>query len=115
LEDAIQDALSEAASLGILGKDVTPYVLQAVAKMAGGSNLVSNIALIRHNATVGADIAIAIAAEAVRISAQSPFYTISGSSSSSSSSVSKITTTRDKIMKKIGRYCDGRCRCRYCS
>jgi pseudouridine-5'-phosphate glycosidase/sugar/nucleoside kinase (ribokinase family) len=100
VEDAIQDALSEAASLGIIGKDVTPYVLQAVAKKTGGSSLVSNIALIRHNASVGADVAIAIAAEAVRNSAQSTFYTISGSSSSSSSNVSKIMTTSDKIMKK---------------
>ena len=62
VEDAIQDALTRAASLGIQGKDVTPFVLQAVAQQTGGESLTSNIALIRRNASVGADIAIEIAA-----------------------------------------------------
>lgn len=97
VEDAIQEALSEAASLGIQGKDVTPYVLQAVAKKTGGSSLVSNIALIRHNANVGADIAIAISAEAEKNSTQSHAYTISRSSSST---VSKIATSEGHIIQQ---------------
>ena len=64
VEEAIQLALTEVTKLGVVGREVTPYVLQAVAEKTGGSSLTSNIALVKHNASVGADIAVEIAAEA---------------------------------------------------
>jgi pseudouridine-5'-phosphate glycosidase len=60
VERAIQAALHEAQERGIRGQDVTPFVLKAVAAETEGDSLRSNMALVRRNARVGADIAIAI-------------------------------------------------------
>lgn len=61
VERAIQAALVEAKEKNIAGQDVTPFILKAVAAKTGGDSLRSNMALVRQNAEVGADIAIAIA------------------------------------------------------
>ena len=61
VEGAIQRALAEAASRGIEGRAVTPFVLQRVAERTGGDSLRSNMALVKNNARVGADVAVAIA------------------------------------------------------
>lgn len=61
VEKAIQSALSEAHELGISGQAVTPYILKAVAEKTGGDSLRSNMALVKQNAEVGAEIALAIA------------------------------------------------------
>ncbi|XP_049887335.1 uncharacterized protein LOC126381856 [Pectinophora gossypiella] len=58
IEGAIASALKEANAQGISGKEVTPFILAAVAKITGGASLDSNIALIKNNARVGADIAV---------------------------------------------------------
>ncbi|XP_013144427.1 PREDICTED: pseudouridine-metabolizing bifunctional protein C1861.05 [Papilio polytes] len=58
IEDAIQCALKDAKKKGIKGKEVTPYILAAVSKATGGASLSTNIALIKNNAKVGADIAV---------------------------------------------------------
>jgi len=63
VEGAIQDALKEADSAGIDGRDVTPFILKRVAEMTCGDSLRSNMALVKNNARVGADIAVAIAEE----------------------------------------------------
>ena len=60
VEKAIQVALKEAEKLNIRGRDVTPYILKEVAATTGGDSLKSNMALVRQNARVGAEIAIAI-------------------------------------------------------
>lgn len=60
VENAIQSALKEADAAGIEGRDVTPFILKRVAEMTGGDSLRSNIALVKNNARVGADIAVAI-------------------------------------------------------
>ena len=60
VETAIQAALIEAENLNIRGGDVTPYILKEVAEKTGGDSLKSNMALVRQNAKVGAEIAIAI-------------------------------------------------------
>jgi pseudouridine-5'-phosphate glycosidase len=60
VERAIQTALAEAERSNVRGQDVTPYILKAVAEKTGGDSLRSNMALVRNNAVVGADIAIAI-------------------------------------------------------
>ncbi len=61
VEDAIKETLEEADRLGIQGRDVTPFVLQKVSERTDGDSLRSNTALVKRNADVGADIAIAIA------------------------------------------------------
>ncbi|KAJ8734797.1 hypothetical protein PYW08_014047 [Mythimna loreyi] len=58
IEEAITRALKEAKQKGIFGKEVTPFILAAVAKATGGASLNANIALIKNNARVGADIAV---------------------------------------------------------
>lgn len=53
-------ALAEAAAQGIAGKAVTPYLLARIKDLTGGRSLATNIALIRHNAVVGAQLARAL-------------------------------------------------------
>ena len=60
VEDAIQDALKEADERGIVGNDITPFILKTVADMTKGDSLRSNMSLVKSNAAVGADIACAI-------------------------------------------------------
>lgn len=60
VERAIQEAFLEAEEIGIRGQAVTPFILKTVAQKTGGDSLRSNMALVRQNARVGADIAIAI-------------------------------------------------------
>ncbi|XP_071455795.1 pseudouridine-5'-phosphate glycosidase-like [Hetaerina americana] len=57
IESIIQETLKEVEEKGIRGKDVTPYVLKEVATKTDGKSLTANIALIQHNAMVGAQIA----------------------------------------------------------
>ena len=59
--DAItQQALADADAQGITGKAVTPFLLSRIQALTGGRSLASNIALVRHNAEVGARLAIAL-------------------------------------------------------
>jgi pseudouridine-5'-phosphate glycosidase len=60
VEAAIQAALIEAEKLEIRGRDVTPFILKDVAEKTEGDSLKSNMALVRQNAKVGAEIAMAI-------------------------------------------------------
>ena len=62
VEEATQAALREAQARGIAGAAVTPFLLQRVQQLTGGASLAANIALIKHNAAVGAGIAVALAA-----------------------------------------------------
>jgi pseudouridine-5'-phosphate glycosidase len=63
IEAGIATAVAEAAAGGISGKAVTPFLLARVAALTGGRSVAANIALIRHNATVAAAIAAALAAQ----------------------------------------------------
>uniref|UniRef100_A0A8C3MZ66 Carbohydrate kinase PfkB domain-containing protein n=1 Tax=Geospiza parvula TaxID=87175 RepID=A0A8C3MZ66_GEOPR len=60
IEEAIQQALSQARSKGITGKDVTPFLLQKLTELTDGKSLDSNLALIQNNARVGSCIAVAL-------------------------------------------------------
>ncbi|XP_053889809.1 uncharacterized protein LOC128840168 isoform X3 [Malaclemys terrapin pileata] len=60
IEAAIQEALSNARSKGITGKELTPFMLQKVNELTSGKSLDSNIALIQNNARVGSRIAVAL-------------------------------------------------------
>ena len=54
----IDQALEEAKENNITGKNVTPFVLGKVKELTEGTSLIANIALVKHNAEVGAQIAV---------------------------------------------------------
>ncbi|MUV37902.1 Pseudouridylate synthase [Lentibacillus sp. JNUCC-1] len=58
ITDVINRALQEAHANGIIGKDVTPFLLTKVKDLTDGKSLEANIALVKHNATVGAQLAV---------------------------------------------------------
>ncbi|MFG6439844.1 pseudouridine-5'-phosphate glycosidase [Roseateles sp. LKC17W] len=59
--DAITaQALAEANVQGITGKAITPFLLARIKALTGGRSLATNIALVKHNAVVGARLAIAL-------------------------------------------------------
>lgn len=60
IDTAIQSALKEMNAEGIKGNKVTPYLLAKVKELTGGDSLEANIALIKNNAKVGAQIACSL-------------------------------------------------------
>jgi pseudouridine-5'-phosphate glycosidase len=62
VDRAIRAALARADAEGIRGKQVTPFLLGAVAEGTGGRSLETNVALLRNNARVGALVAAAVCA-----------------------------------------------------
>jgi len=59
MEVHIQKALNAAKEKKITGKDVTPFLLQYISQHTKGESLEANIALIKNNAKVGAELAVA--------------------------------------------------------
>ena len=55
----IATALAEAAAQGIAAKSVTPFLLQRIFELTAGRSLNANIALVRNNARLAAEIALA--------------------------------------------------------
>ncbi len=53
----IDNAIEEMESLGIKGKDETPFLLSKIVELTGGKSLETNIKLILNNAKLGAEIA----------------------------------------------------------
>jgi pseudouridylate synthase len=62
MEIHIQSALNAAAAKNIIGKEITPFILKYIAQNSLGESLETNIALIKHNAKVGAEVAVAYVA-----------------------------------------------------
>ncbi len=62
IEPVVAAALARAASEGVRGKDVTPFLLAEIARVTEGRSLQANIALVKNNARVAAEIALAYAA-----------------------------------------------------
>jgi pseudouridylate synthase len=58
MEIYIQQALNAAKEKMVQGKEVTPFLLKYIADHTNGESLEANIALIKHNAKVGAEIAV---------------------------------------------------------
>jgi len=58
MEAHIQAALAAAEQQGIKGKEVTPFLLRYLAVRTGGESLEANIALVKNNAKIGAQIAV---------------------------------------------------------
>lgn len=62
IDGITQQALADAQAQGIAGKAVTPFLLARIKALTGGRSLATNIALVKHNAEVGARLALALAA-----------------------------------------------------
>jgi pseudouridine-5'-phosphate glycosidase len=62
IADAMDGALDKAASTGILGAAVTPFVLGEISLALEGRNIPANIALSENNARVAGEVAVALAA-----------------------------------------------------
>ena len=60
IDAIITQALSEAASQNVTGKKVTPFLLGRIKELTGGRSLATNIALVKHNALIGARLAVAL-------------------------------------------------------
>ena len=60
IEQAIATALAAAQAQHIIGAAVTPFLLQQVAAHTGGTSLQANLALLRNNAAVAAQVAAAL-------------------------------------------------------
>lgn len=59
IEVYIGKALKAAKEKKIIGKNITPFLLQYISEHTKGESLETNIALIKHNAKVGAMISVA--------------------------------------------------------
>jgi len=57
----IDQALADMETRGIGGKDATPYLLGRIVEITQGASLKANVALVRNNAVLGAEIATAYA------------------------------------------------------
>lgn len=61
IEGVIARAVTDAEEKGIHGKEVTPYLLSRIVELTGGESLEANVALVKNNARLAAEIAVALA------------------------------------------------------
>ena len=59
IDDIIEEAVKEAETQGISGKDSTPFLLSKIVEKSEGKSLNTNIKLVENNAVLGAKIAVA--------------------------------------------------------
>lgn len=62
IQQAIQESLREADAQGVVGAEVTPFLLESIRSKTGGKSLAANIQLVKNNAAVGSQIAAALSA-----------------------------------------------------
>ncbi|MBU3739596.1 MAG: pseudouridine-5'-phosphate glycosidase [Rhodoferax sp.] len=62
IDRAIEQALADARARGVTGKETTPFLLERVNAITGGSSLAANIELVLNNARLASAIAVALAA-----------------------------------------------------
>jgi pseudouridine-5'-phosphate glycosidase len=60
VEAHLEHAMAAADAEGISGKDLTPFLLSRLSKLSNGATLRANLALLRQNARVAAQIAWAM-------------------------------------------------------
>ena len=60
IDAIIAQALQEAEQQNVSGKSVTPFLLARIKELTEGRSLATNIALVKHNALVGARLAVAL-------------------------------------------------------
>lgn len=61
IEQAVEQAVSEAEAKGVTGKQSTPFLLARVTELTGGDSLATNIRLVENNARLAALIAREVA------------------------------------------------------
>ncbi len=61
IDAAIEQALSDAQTQGISGKQTTPFLLERVNALTGGNSLAANIELVLNNARLASAVAVALA------------------------------------------------------
>lgn len=61
----IAAAVQKAEATGVAGKELTPFLLAEIAGVTSGRSLAANIALVKHNARVAAEIAAAFSEHAL--------------------------------------------------
>ena len=61
IESVIELAVTEAETRGLRSARVTPFLLARIAELSGERSLQANLALLKNNARVAADIAVAVA------------------------------------------------------
>ena len=64
--DALADALAAAASAGVRGKAVTPFLLDRIQQVTGGASVVVNLTIARGNVSLAGQIARAWAERAAK-------------------------------------------------
>ncbi|HKY84597.1 MAG TPA: pseudouridine-5'-phosphate glycosidase [Anaerolineales bacterium] len=57
---ALEAAESQAAAASVTGKELSPFLLARLVELTGGATLRANLALLRNNAAVAAEIAIGL-------------------------------------------------------
>ena len=60
IEPAIEQAIQEADTRGLRSAEVTPFLLSRIAELTGERSLQANLALLRNNAAIAAEIAVAL-------------------------------------------------------
>jgi pseudouridine-5'-phosphate glycosidase len=60
MEEAIQQALKMAQDLKVIGKEVTPFLLEQVSQLTGGASLGVNMTLLVNNVRIATQIARAL-------------------------------------------------------
>ncbi|HWG24844.1 pseudouridine-5'-phosphate glycosidase [Actinospica sp.] len=61
IDSIIEQALRDMDAKGVKGKEATPFLLGRIVEITGGESLRANIALVKNNARLGAEIAVAYA------------------------------------------------------
>ncbi|WP_334175466.1 pseudouridine-5'-phosphate glycosidase [Pseudoxanthobacter sp.] len=64
IEGTIRQAVADAEAAGVAGKALTPFLLARINEQTGGESLKANIALIRNNARLAAEIAVSLSSMA---------------------------------------------------
>jgi pseudouridylate synthase len=59
-ESALEGALAGAEAQGLRGRAVTPFLLDRLHALTGGESVKANVALLRHNARVAGQLAVAL-------------------------------------------------------
>lgn len=67
IEESIRAALKDAEAQGIHGAAATPFLLSRVNQLSGGKSMQANLALLRSNARLAAQIAVALAAPKAQV------------------------------------------------
>lgn len=61
IQEAIDDAIEESDDKGLIGKEITPFLLKRIDELTEGTSLASNQKLVYNNALVAAQFAVELA------------------------------------------------------